>query len=62
MSRARSAAYWVAPSLFCLLIHWLCFTAWFRADDFAWLGNTNTVHSFHDLLIALFTPLSAQDR
>ena len=56
MSRARSAAYWAAPSLLCLLIHWLCFTAWFRADDFAWLGNTNTVHSFHDLLVALFTP------
>lgn len=53
---AKSAAYWAAPSLLCLLIHWLGFTAWFRADDFAWLDLGNHVHSFHDLLLALFQP------
>ena len=54
--RVRSAAYWLTPSLICLLIHWLCFTAWFRADDFAWLGLADTVHSFPDLMRALFAP------
>jgi hypothetical protein len=56
MTRARTAAWWTVPSLVCLLIHWQGFTAWFRADDFAWLSNLNTVHSFHDLLIALCIP------
>jgi hypothetical protein len=55
-SSARTAAYWLAPPLVCLLVHWLCFRAWFRADDFAWLGLANTVHSFPDLLRALFSP------
>jgi hypothetical protein len=56
MTRARTVAYWTVPSLVCLLIHWQGFTAWFRADDFAWLSNLNSVHSFHDLLMALFAP------
>jgi hypothetical protein len=49
-------AWWVLPSLLCLALHWLAFRAWFRADDFAWLGLTPHVHSFHDLLVALFEP------
>jgi hypothetical protein len=56
MTRARAAAWWTVPSLVCLLIHWQGFTAWFSADDFAWLSSFNTVHSFHDLLVALFIP------
>lgn len=44
------------PCLLCLAIHWLGFRSWFRADDFAWLGLTPSVHSFHDLLVALFQP------
>jgi hypothetical protein len=56
MTRVRAVAWWTVPSLVCLLIHWQGFTAWFRADDFAWLSNLNTVYSFHDLLIALFIP------
>src|SRR3984957_3699753 len=56
MTRARTVAYWTVPSLVCLLVHWRGFTAWFRADDFAWLSNFNRVHSFHDLLLALFLP------
>jgi hypothetical protein len=51
-----AAAYWLTPSLLCLTVHWLCLQAWFRADDFAWLGLANTVHSFPDLLHALFAP------
>ncbi|MGA3238583.1 MAG: hypothetical protein ABSG03_19990 [Bryobacteraceae bacterium] len=56
MKRARTVAYWTVPSLVCLLIHWQGFTAWFRADDFAWLSSFDRIHSFHDLLIALFRP------
>ncbi|HWC98819.1 MAG TPA: hypothetical protein VG456_18795, partial [Candidatus Sulfopaludibacter sp.] len=46
----------MAPCLLCLVLHWLGFLSWFRADDFAWLGLTPRVHGFHDLLIALFEP------
>ena len=53
---AGTAAYWLLPPLFCLLIHWAGFTAWFRADDFAWLSLDNGVHNFHDVLSALFSP------
>lgn len=63
MTRARGAAmlikpvaYWTVPCLVCLLVHWQGLMSWFRADDFAWLSNLNTVHSFHDLLVALFIP------
>jgi hypothetical protein len=56
MTRARAVAWWTVPSLVCLLIHWQGFTAWFRADDFAWLSNFNRIHSFHDLLVILFLP------
>lgn len=55
-SGAKLAAYWSVPLVACLLIHWLGFTAWFRADDFAWLGLADGVHNFHDLLIQLFQP------
>jgi len=53
---ARSAAYWIVPSLVCLLIHWRGFTAWFRADDFAWLGVGIHIQNFGDVLGALFSP------
>jgi len=56
MTRARAVAYWTVPSLICLLVHWQGFTAWFRADDFAWLSNFNRVHSFHDLVVVMFIP------
>jgi hypothetical protein len=56
MTRARTVAWWTVPSLVCLLIHWQGFTAWFRADDFAWLSGFNRIHSFHDLLMVLFLP------
>ena len=55
---ARRAAYWCAAPLVCLLVYWRSFQAWFRGDDFAWLGVGQNVHSFHDLLLALFTPFA----
>src|SRR5437773_2535980 len=46
----------MAPSLLCLLLHWRSFTAWFRGDDFAWLGTGLYVRNFDDFLRALFSP------
>src|SRR5262245_47222223 len=56
MTRARSAAYWIAPSLLCLILYWPSLTAWFRADDFAWLGAGLYDRNSHDLLVSLFGP------
>ena len=47
---------YAVPCVLCLLLYWRGFTAWFRADDFAWLGTGLYVHNFHDLLTALFAP------
>jgi len=58
MNRARAVAWWIVPSLVCLAIEWPGFTAWFRGDDFAWLGLGAGVHSLHDLLAALFHPFA----
>jgi hypothetical protein len=54
--RAARIAYWVVPWLVCLLVYRRGFMAWFRADDFAWLGLSARVHGFRDLLEALFLP------
>jgi hypothetical protein len=54
----RKSAY-LGPAVLaglCLLVHWQSFTAWFRADDFAWLGVGLHVQDFHDLMRALFSP------
>jgi len=56
MIRARSAAWWVAPPLLCLILYWPGLTAWFRADDFAWLGAGLYNRNAHDLLISIFGP------
>jgi len=56
-SRAlRTALYWILPPLVCLLLYWRGFRAWFRADDFAWLGAGLDIHNFADLLRLLFAP------
>jgi hypothetical protein len=53
----RGSALWYAlPCVLCLLLYWRGFTAWFRADDFAWLGTGIYINNFHDLLTALFAP------
>lgn len=56
--RARAVAYWMLPSLLCLAVQWPGFTAWFRADDFAWLGLGLPVRTFGDFLHAMFAPLA----
>lgn len=56
MTRARTLAYWTVPWLICLAVHWQGFEAWFRSDDFAWLSLYSQIHSFPDLLSALFRP------
>jgi len=56
MTRARSAAWWIAPSLLCLVLYWPGLTAWFRGDDFAWLGAGIDNRNFHDLLVSIFGP------
>ena len=56
MTRLRRAAFWLAPSLLCLALYWRGFTAWFRADDFAWLGTGLYIQNFHDFLVAIFAP------
>src|SRR5437763_693393 len=56
MNRARSAGWWAAPPLLCLILYWPCVTAWFRGDDFAWLGAGIYIRNFHDFLVAVFGP------
>ena len=46
----------LALVVLCVAIHYRGFNAWFRADDFAWMGLALGVHNFHDLLKALFAP------
>ncbi|MDE3165152.1 MAG: hypothetical protein KGN36_05045 [Acidobacteriota bacterium] len=53
---ARRAAVYALPCLLALALHWNGLTAWFRADDFAWLGGGLYINNFHDLLAALFAP------
>src|SRR5437870_13126899 len=55
-SRIARTLYLAGPCLLCLLLYWRGFTAWFRADDFAWLGGGIYANNFHDLLLALFGP------
>jgi len=56
MNRVRAAACWAAPCLLCLILYWPGLTAWFRADDFAWLGAGIYNQNFHDLLVSIFGP------
>ena len=52
------AAYWLIPPLLCFVIYWPGLTAWFQADDFAWLALRLEVHDWHSLLRALFAPMA----
>jgi hypothetical protein len=42
----------------CLFLYWPGLRAWFQQDDFAWLALSQSVHSPHDLLRALFAPMA----
>jgi len=52
------AALWVLPPLLCFAIYWRGLTAWFQADDFAWLALRLDVHDGHGLVRALFAPMA----
>ena len=52
------AAYWLIPPLLCFAIYWRGLTAWFQADDFAWLALRLDVHDWHGLMRALFAPMA----
>jgi hypothetical protein len=39
-----------------LILYWPALTAWFRADDFAWLGAGLYDRNLHDVLVSLFGP------
>jgi len=56
VTRVRAILYWSVPSILCLALYWYGFKSWFRADDFAWLSVARTIHSFPDLMRALFAP------
>jgi len=53
-----AAAYWLIPPLLCLVLYKRGLTAWFQADDFAWLGLRLQVHDQGSLLHALFAPMA----
>lgn len=58
MSRLARAAYWAAPPLFLLCVHWLGVKAWFQQDDFAWLGLRLDIVHWTDWFKALFAPMA----
>src|SRR6266536_3183546 len=55
---ARSLLYWLSPPLLCLILYREGLTAWFQADDFAWLSLRLHVHTWRDLAHALFAPMA----
>jgi hypothetical protein len=60
-ARAKSfatAASCLIPPLLCFVIYKRGLTAWFQADDFAWLGLRLQVHDGRSLLHALFAPMA----
>jgi len=56
LALAGNAAYWLLPSLICLLLHRDGLRAWFQADDFAWLGSNNDYHDVRTFLYQVFRP------
>ncbi len=54
--RTTNWLYWLVPPLFCLLVYWYALTGWFQQDDFVWVGLLQRVHSWHDLVRAVFRP------
>jgi hypothetical protein len=58
MTRGQRAAWWAAPALVCLLVHWRGFTSWFESDDFVWLSLGLGGHGLHDYWLALFAPMA----
>ena len=51
-----NAIWWLAPIVFLFVLYADGLHTWFAQDDFAWLSLLRYVHSFHDLVQALFAP------
>lgn len=56
LAKARRAAWWLAPALLCLLIHYRGLLVWFQADDFAWLGQWHRIKDGSTIWEELFNP------
>jgi hypothetical protein len=57
-SRLARFAYYGAPMLVCLAVHWIALKTWFSNDDFAWLGLRLSIQSPREFLDAVFTPMA----
>ena len=58
-ARARTfatAAYCLIPPLLCFVIYKRGLTAWFQADDFAWLKFALGIYDWRSFLDAFFAP------
>ena len=55
---AARAAWWLLPVCFLLWLYRDGLSAWFIADDFAWLSLLRLVHLRHDLLHEMFAPMA----
>jgi hypothetical protein len=55
-TRVLEAAYWLTPSLFCLVLYWNGLLSWFQQDDFVWVGLHAQVHKPADLWHVIFGP------
>ena len=53
-----TAAYWLVPSILCLILYWPGLLAWFQQDDFVWLNLPNQAHGWDGLLRMLIQPTS----
>lgn len=56
MRRWRGAALCLIPLLLCFALYWPGLTAWFQADDFAWLNLARSAQTPGDVARALFSP------
>ncbi len=56
LARMRRAAWWLVPSLICLIIHYRGLLAWFQADDFVWLGQWQRIKDGSSIWEELFNP------
>ncbi len=52
----RNAIWWLIPIVFLFVLYADGLQTWFAQDDFAWLHLLHDVHSFHDVIYALFAP------
>ena len=56
MKRCAGAALWLAPIALAVALYWPGLTAWFQADDFAWLKMAQAARGPEDIADALFSP------